>query len=166
MNKKKSAWVRARYKLVGEDVIGPSGKIITGGIKSDGYYRVDIKMENGKIKTVGYSRLKFFLAFNCWPEVLDHFDQDKLNNTLANLRPATRSMNAANQKMKPGSAVPYKGVTKSKSGKFVAKFRKKHLGTFKTPKEAADRYDAAHRAFYGIFSCLNDPLLPWERKAI
>lgn len=84
----------------------------------------------------------------------DHADGNKLNNQKSNLRYATPSENGANKRRKPG----LKGVRRiynrwaaytSVGGK------QKHLGMFKTAREAAIAYNDAAKERWGKFAVLN-----------
>jgi len=77
-------------------------------------------------------------------EVVDHINQDKLDNRRENLRIADRSLNALNSKKVRGS-VPYRGVRFShQNAKYKATItinkKQKHLGFFTTPEEAGNAY--------------------------
>ncbi len=93
--------------------------------------------------------------------VIDHRNNNTLDNRIANLRPATRSQNACNKlKRKTQTSSKYRGVCWSKIvRKWRAKisFQKKHilLGYFESETEAAKAYDEAARKYHGEFACLN-----------
>ena len=71
------------------------------------------------------------------PEV-DHWDNNKQNNNISNLRWATSSENQLNKRTY--GSVPFKGVIKN-GNKFVAQIRKngkqKHIGTYDTAELAS-----------------------------
>lgn len=89
----------------------------------------------------------------------DHIDQNGLNDQRSNLRPATKSQNAANRGPKPGTS-RYKGVSWHKK---IKKWRscierresgrrkQHHLGYFEKEEMAAQAYDQAARNLFGEF---------------
>ncbi len=93
-------------------------------------------------------------------DVVDHVDQNPLNNSRGNLRPATRSQNAANRGVTKRSKTGYKGVFYCKKSKwFKAMIRVDYtlyyLGMFKTAEEAAVAYNVAAIEYFKEFATLN-----------
>lgn len=91
---------------------------------------------------------------------IDHIDHDGLNNQRSNLRPATGTENAGNQRPRLSVTSSYKGVSRhSPTGKWQAGIqasgRKYHLGYFSSEIEAARTYDTAARELFGEFACTN-----------
>jgi hypothetical protein len=101
-------------------------------------------------------RLVYAMHTNEWPLEIDHEDRDSLNDRIGNLRPATRMQNVANQGVFVGSASGKKGATRTRGGRWRSEIklsgRRKSLGAFDTPDEAAEVYDLAHVMIYGEFS--------------
>ena len=89
--------------------------------------------------------------------VVDHINHDGLDNRRSNLRLATYAQNAANRRRgKTNSG--YKGVTWTGTAWSAAAFvrgKRRHLGTFGTPADAARAYDRAIQNEYGEFACTN-----------
>jgi aspartate carbamoyltransferase regulatory subunit len=80
--------------------------------------------------------------------VIDHINQDKLNNDKLNLREVSRSMNGHNVKKNTNIELSskYKGVSWSKNEKkwrsvCTLEKKKEFLGVFETEEEAAKAYD-------------------------
>ena len=77
--------------------------------------------------------------------VVDHINQDKLDNRKENLRHATKSQNSQNTKRK--NKLGYTGIFKNKSNKYVASIRDlKNEKIYRckpkeTPEEAGKQYD-------------------------
>lgn len=93
---------------------------------------------------------------------VDHRDGDKLNNTTANLRIATRRQNAANIPKTIGNISRYKGLYQCKhNGRWRAQIcvsRKCiHIGYFADEVVAAKAWDKAAREHFGEFARLNFP---------
>ena len=92
----------------------------------------------------------------CNSELVDHKDRNGLNNRRDNLRPANRSLNAVNSKIKVGKTSQYRGVLWDVSRKKWAAYMRiggkvKNLGRFKTEQEAAEAYQKAASPTYGEF---------------
>jgi hypothetical protein len=95
--------------------------------------------------------------------VVDHINNDGMDNRSANLRAATRAQNSRNRKKFPRPcSSKYKGVWWHKNAlKWQAEvmFEKKriYLGYFKNEIDAAKAYDEAAKKYHGEFACLNFP---------
>lgn len=91
---------------------------------------------------------------------VDHINGNGLDNRRANLRPASRSQNAANRGMDPRNESGFRGVTWHR-GKWraciTAQGRAIHLGYFTDTTAAAMAYDAAARLHFGPYARLNFP---------
>lgn len=91
--------------------------------------------------------------------VVDHIDGNGLNNQRSNLRVCDRANNGCNKRTKKRKQSPFKGVGKTKGGKFKARIGVKgkviNLGLFSTAEEAALKYNEAAVLYHGEFSSLN-----------
>lgn len=94
---------------------------------------------------------------------IDHIDGNRLNNQKSNLRLATNAQNQMNRKKGSGCYSIYKGVCFMKHWKLkkpwcaYIKFngKRKHLGCFKTQKEAALAYNQAASSLFKEYAKLN-----------
>lgn len=91
--------------------------------------------------------------------VVDHRDGDGLNNRRANLRAATKSLNAANSPKPKGSASSqFKGVRWHKIRQtWEARIVSTTVGFFADETDAARAYDSAAVGRWGEFAWLNFP---------
>ncbi len=94
---------------------------------------------------------------------VDHKNGDGLDNRKDNLRPATAAQNGRNRRPnRSASGGSLKGITRKGGGRWQAQIqigpgRKKYLGRFGSPIEAAAQYDFAAKIFFGEFAKLNFP---------
>jgi hypothetical protein len=86
---------------------------------------------------------------------IDHINRNKADNSIANLRKATKSQNEINKVYK--NSTGYRGVRfEPRTGKYWSAigFNKKkiYLGTFNTAEEASAAYNAKAKELYGDFA--------------
>lgn len=105
---------------------------------------------------------------------VDHKNNDPLDNRRANLRLSTHGQNMHNRGRRcKYSACPFKGVSLHRANRgpdgWAAAIqkdkRRRYLGWFRTPAEAAIAYDAAAVELHGEFSCINGILPEHRAKA-
>jgi AP2 domain len=94
--------------------------------------------------------------------VTDHANGNPLDNTRTNLRDVTHRQNSWNRGLRSDSKTGYKGVSSRRGGRgYVARIlvdgKRKMLGWFRDPIEAAKAYDAAAREHFGEFARINFP---------
>lgn len=73
--------------------------------------------------------------------VIDHLDNDGLNNRKPNLRRATHQQNGQNRAKKDGTSSKFYGVSINRYKTWTAQCCGKYLGSFDTEEEAAAVYD-------------------------
>lgn len=91
-------------------------------------------------------------------KVVDHINGDVLDNRKCNLRICTKKQNLQNRQLQKNNKSGFRGVYKNKKSwrAFVSlNGVTKHLGSFKTKKEAADNRDKAASTYYGMYANLN-----------
>ena len=124
-----------------------------GGLDHRGYCYVRI----GGKKSFLAHRLAWLHVYGAWPrEQIDHINQIKSDNRLANLREASQKQNLWNTGARGNNQAGLKGVSPL-GRRFVAQIRagrkrKIYLGLFKTPEEAHAAYCAAAERHHGEFA--------------
>lgn len=121
---------------------------VAGRNHCDGYRQICL---NGHIYLA--HRLAWFLFYGQWPaQMLDHINENKSDNRIANLRDVSQTKNQLNQKnAQRNSATGVRGVSPTTNGRYRAQImlgRKQYaLGTYLTVQEASVAYRAAREAF-------------------
>lgn len=93
-------------------------------------------------KMVWEHRLVWFLEHGEWPEVIHHKNGDKSDNRLENLQNVDKSYNNYARPVRADSCTGVKGVHPNGKG-YMAKLKRKYLGTWPTVEEAKEAYDKA-----------------------
>ena len=96
----------------------------------------------------------------------DHINNDKLDNRQANLRHCNNAENSRSRLRKPGAS-GYRGVYLKADGKYEASimtdYKRKALGVYEKPEDAARAYDKAAIESHKSFATLNFPEASRER---
>jgi hypothetical protein len=92
-------------------------------------------------------------------QLVDHINGDVSDNRRSNLRLCDRFESNCNRSRRRDSRAPYKGITQTSSGRWLAQImaRKKYvrIGLFDTPELAAAAYDRAALELHGRFAKTN-----------
>lgn len=87
--------------------------------------------------------------------LVDHINGNGLDNRKCNLRAASKSQNAMNQKMRIDNTSGYKGIRPLPSGNYTARItvngKKVYLGTFKDIRNAIAAREQAEIEYFGEF---------------
>lgn len=112
---------------------------LAGTLHSKGYWVIGIDGKNYKAH-----RLAWLYVHGEWPAgEIDHINGDKRDNRIANLRVATRSENTTNRfRARSDNRLGVLGVTQI-GNRYIARFKDRYLGIFKTIDEAHSAYMAA-----------------------
>lgn len=117
---------------------------VAGAVKKSGYTEIVLNGKNYQAH-----RLAWMYMYGEFPPAqIDHIDQRKGNNSIFNLRPATRSENLQNVGRRRDNHSGHKGVSwHTKTGKWQARIRinnvRLYLGVFTELADAAAAYAAA-----------------------
>lgn len=134
-------------------ISGPCAGKVAGTVQKNGYIRIRV---DGKLY-YGH-RLAWLYMTGEWPnDEIDHVDMDRANNSFANLREASGSENKHNRRKYRNNTSGFKGVSWDKhNGRWLAyiglNYKKRSIGLFKTPEEAAKAYHEAARKLHGDFA--------------
>ena len=117
------------------------------------------KNKFGYLGNTKFGRLhRFILDISDNEVVVDHRDGNTLNNRKSNLRICDQQKNCFNHKVHKRNLLQQKGVSKNKSGKYVARIgvnnKVIHLGTFATIEEAVEARYKAECEIHGEYSGL------------
>lgn len=90
-------------------------------------------------------------------DLVDHENQNKLDNQRSNLRNATKSENAINSKLRINNTSGFRGVQfEKRTGKWFARIKVqgkvKSLGTFEDFDKAVEARIMAERHYFGVFA--------------
>lgn len=112
---------------------------IAGTLSTKGYWQIKVFQ-----KIYEAHRLAWYFVYGTWAKhELDHINCNKVDNRISNLRPATRTQNLANTRMKSFNKVGFKGVV-LQNNKYAAQithnYKSIRIGVFDTP-------EAAHKAY-------------------
>lgn len=111
-----------------------------GGLDKNGYRRLSID-------GVGMyaHQVLFFVAYGCWPTLIDHINGQRADNRIENLRDASADANNRNRTRFVSSNLP--GTRPAKSGKWISTIcadgAAYHLGVYDTEQEAHEAYKLA-----------------------
>lgn len=114
------------------------------------YYKIGL-YSNGKTKTYEVHKLVAICFLNHTPNnlklVVDHKDNNKLNNKVCNLQIVTQRLNAQKNRVNVNNIL---GIKKKPSGKFEASIKingkKVYLGLFETDLKAGAIYQKANNS--------------------
>lgn len=141
-----------------DDDIAARVRHLAWKLDKDGYVIRKTTINGKRGRTVRLHRV--VAGCNDSSVLIDHGNCDKLDNTRANLREATKSSNGQNSMKSPGCSSVFRGVTWNRSSsKWQASIkvggRYLYLGVFKEEHEAGHAYNRAAVIHHGEFARLN-----------
>jgi len=133
-------------------------KYLKPKLQQFGYYEINL-YKNSKKKSFQFHRLVYEAHNGTIPEGLfiDHIDLNSQNNNIDNLRLATRSENACNQKVKKNNlSTGYKNIGLTKNNTYTVRIKKNkktvYDKTFKTLEEAIINRDIQLKLIHKEFA--------------
>jgi len=119
-----------------------------GRVATNGYLQICV---NGKRYMA--HRLAWLITYGEWPDgQLDHINQDKLDNRIANLRVVTNKQNGENVRIFKHNKSGFRGVSKRADGKWIADIKQHgktiHLGVFSCVFDAARARAEAEKVYF------------------
>jgi hypothetical protein len=126
-------------------VRGAASGIVAGSKQRSGYVymRVDGRAYRAH-------RLAWLLIYGTWPNQIDHINHNRSDNRIANLRPASRALNALNRKLQVTSRSGVTGVVHCGncrlnpwSARMTVNGKSITLGYFETKERAVSARNAA-----------------------
>jgi hypothetical protein len=126
---------------------------VAGKIGTHGYRLICLNR-----KSYGAHRLAWLYVTGDWPEAeIDHINHDRLDNSFANLRSASRVQNLGNKIRQSNNKSGIKGVFREKRrNKWIAEIRRGstrlYLGQYDDINHAAEAYRVAASKLYGEFA--------------
>lgn len=126
---------------------------VAGSYTRKGYLMVGV--DHGSYQA---HRLAWLYVFGSWPDgELDHADGNRGNNSIGNLRRASRKENCFNQGKRKHNTSGFKGVSWHHGlGKWRARIAahggRLHLGYYDTAEDAGRAYETAATKFHGAFA--------------
>ena len=130
---------------------------VAGCVRNNRYWYVSYKYRQLLVHRIVYS---LYHKLDIGSLLVDHIDQNRLNNNPCNLRLATHQQQQCNKTAKKNSTSNYKGVSWHKPlSKWRASIcvnkKRMHIGYYLTEKEAALAYNKKAEELHGPFAFLN-----------
>jgi hypothetical protein len=129
---------------------------VAGWTRPNDYVWIKLTTRN-KTHRVAAHRLAWLYIHGVWPELfIDHRDANRQNNTIANLREATRSQNNCNSSQRPNNPSGFVGISwRTGSKRWRARVgvngKRYHVGDFATPEEAHIARNKKAKELHGEF---------------
>ena len=121
-------------------------------VATNDYVLTNAKTPNGR-------SLHRFVAKARKGQYVDHINGNPPDNRKCNLRICTNAQNAFNQNVRSNNTIGFKGVNKTRSGRYRSyinkDYRQINLGVYDTAEEAALAYDEAAILLHGKFARTN-----------
>jgi len=126
-----------RHKRVNSRVCGKE----LGSVTKSGHLEVNFTANDGVKRKMLVHRVIYLMAHNELPDILDHINQDPIDNRIENLRPATKSLNSRNRGAQNNTPFKQRGISLTGSKKYGVYIKtgvekRVWIGSFSTLEEA------------------------------
>jgi hypothetical protein len=117
-------------------------------INKDGYIQISVLDSNKKLYNVMGHRFAYYYFYKDAPNITDHINGDRLDNSISNLRSVTHTENNRNRSNSKGyyERKDYKGV--AFHAQITINGVVKYLGVFKTEIDAKSAYNEAKNKYF------------------
>lgn len=122
------------------EVFGKKGKLLNA--KLDGYKYININK-----KTIKQHQFIYYFVYKNLPEIIDHIDRNKLNNSINNLRSVNKNQNCWNQSR---IGVHYCNTYNKFIARIGYKGKRITLGSYNEYDDAKSAYLEAKKKYHKI----------------
>ena len=125
------------------------------GTLNKGYIKIGVSLIDSRRYLLAH-RLAWYIYYGELPNVIDHINGIKTDNSISNLRSCTQQQNTFNRTSNSNNTSGYKGVAWHKGAKkWISQIRINghllYLGSYDSAEEANKAYEEKAKEAYGIY---------------
>lgn len=126
--------------------------VLAGSHSKLGYTLLSVSDTEGNRRQIVAHRVAWYSVYGYEPGELDHINRDGFDNRIDNLREVSRSENCQNRSKFKNNSSGFRGVHKSRNGKWIARIqvegKRRTVGIFDTAEEAGKEAENARNALH------------------